>query len=471
MGVPLNVLGKADMVLTYATPSWITSLMTFAQKHSIQIHLPDLKSPPLTREHDCYLMDELANFYNKKQLMYLNQCRMRLKVITLTDIIQYDGVTIKSRIWNGTGPVASNLTWPKQGDPGKMKWALWRQGLTQCFTIENQQLLTPLGMWNGAQGHIQFQAYATQDMNTIRTHSNNETTYWARSNLGKRLCHRNNSMKHTMEKVFPIKIKYKAALCSVTSALIPPIQPQPIYETKLDKYLGTLGKNLRKILGRVTLPQDDGIEIATCMANGTLLGGSDGSVKHGHGSYAYKLQASTMENSLGGMGKCSKTYEQCYSLFAENQGALTVSICIEMICNVHKISGGNYKVVIDNQEVTDRLEPETKKINRKSWLVPNYDTTKQLKHICSRSSTKGEWSWIKGHQDIITEETKINNEVDCEAKKAHDQCPCPDSHIIFPNGGPTLTINGKSVAGDITYSIIHAATGPQYKSYLKRKHS
>ena len=81
------------------------------------------------RKNDKNLMQcFINNGIHGYQLAAVNQCRLYLKAILLSDISTGDGMFIDRTIYNG---VINNCTtdtyeWPTQGKPGQMDWHEWK---------------------------------------------------------------------------------------------------------------------------------------------------------------------------------------------------------------------------------------------------------------------------------------------------------------------------------------------------------
>ena len=68
----------------------------------------------------------------------LNECRMYLKTVCLSELITADGKRIDEWAWNGTKKeqALNQYQWPRlQTKLSNGHWALWRQGLKRCFLL------------------------------------------------------------------------------------------------------------------------------------------------------------------------------------------------------------------------------------------------------------------------------------------------------------------------------------------------
>jgi hypothetical protein len=89
---------------TLSTSSWIKSIWQFCHEHNIQFHDPCPKLL-LSRSNDHYLMQLFATYgYRKKDLQQLNECRMYLNAITVSDLTSAGGHSLTSDSYTFTSP-------------------------------------------------------------------------------------------------------------------------------------------------------------------------------------------------------------------------------------------------------------------------------------------------------------------------------------------------------------------------------
>jgi len=87
--------------------------------------------------------------YHDSDLVVLNQCRMYLHVIFLSDICNGQGTAIEPQFCTGNGVSdAYSYNWPRSHKPSPQQWLLWQQALTCAWNLgRSQQLPIPLGRW------------------------------------------------------------------------------------------------------------------------------------------------------------------------------------------------------------------------------------------------------------------------------------------------------------------------------------
>ena len=100
--------------------------------HHFQITLEgDYTLPPLEREHDVILIDELIQseqFYIKAIIQF-NMCRLYLQALSLSDIVTSDGKSIEYEYFHGKRieTRGRHISWPRQSKPPAKSWRTWRE--------------------------------------------------------------------------------------------------------------------------------------------------------------------------------------------------------------------------------------------------------------------------------------------------------------------------------------------------------
>jgi hypothetical protein len=132
---------------------WLTSLWAVITDLNFKISYPNQWIPTLPRAGDAYLMETFSNRqYSTTVMRTLNQCRLFLQVITISDISSADGLYILPTVKEGAklNTRVSKLEWPNQENPSKADWIIWRSSLE---TLEVRgSLVLPLD--HGRHQHI-----------------------------------------------------------------------------------------------------------------------------------------------------------------------------------------------------------------------------------------------------------------------------------------------------------------------------
>ena len=127
------------------TETWLTDLWAFADKFQIQLQ-DDGEQFRLQRKNDKFLMDAFIQAgCDRNILKELNECRMFLHAVTLSDIVSADGYKITINAWNGIREDrgGSKYQWPRTQQILPTKhWEQWRRILEQIFLSRG----TPRGL-------------------------------------------------------------------------------------------------------------------------------------------------------------------------------------------------------------------------------------------------------------------------------------------------------------------------------------
>jgi hypothetical protein len=135
------------------TKTWITDLWEFIDRFQIKLH-DDIEHLRLQRKNDKFLMDEfLSAGYDGTTLKELNECRMFLHVVTLSDIVSADGLQITMNAWNGSQDERgkSQYQWPRiQHALPNQQWEQWRRIIDRVFVLHGtpRSLREPLLSWH-----------------------------------------------------------------------------------------------------------------------------------------------------------------------------------------------------------------------------------------------------------------------------------------------------------------------------------
>jgi Reverse transcriptase (RNA-dependent DNA polymerase) len=190
-GVGINVFESKwyDLIITYTTTGWITSLGKFLFDYNITLHKKDENQ--LRFQRDDFLMNKAMECGVKgKDLKLFNACRLFLQVILISDIITADGKSIKKHIWTGDKSAHEILgEWPRQPKPDNRGWTVWKYVLRKIFDFRIDNIFLygvgtvqyPINwMWYYSEldsrvfrkQQDQYQVYSIQRQTTYRSRRN-----------------------------------------------------------------------------------------------------------------------------------------------------------------------------------------------------------------------------------------------------------------------------------------------------------
>jgi hypothetical protein len=99
--------------LEYSNAKWFNKIWKFLHKFKVSIHIK-LQWPPLLRERDSYLMDiAQEQKLPTKSLCLINQCRLYLQVLTISDITNPTGTQIDITFYTLKDAHPMNTRWDK----------------------------------------------------------------------------------------------------------------------------------------------------------------------------------------------------------------------------------------------------------------------------------------------------------------------------------------------------------------------
>ena len=132
------------------TDSWIEQTWKFAAEYGIQI-APKVNNIPLRRIGDSCIMEAVltSNVLSGNEIRWFNKCRLFLRVATVADITNPDGVTLRKDCLDGIQSKSHrNLGWPNWERPPAQAWTIWRKTLRVVFTNGfSTRLAKALGPW------------------------------------------------------------------------------------------------------------------------------------------------------------------------------------------------------------------------------------------------------------------------------------------------------------------------------------
>ena len=148
-GISHPILTNLLQPIPYITPCWITSLRDFLYIHNISLEFADGWNHRLTRQHDRFIMDVLANKnYTATKLRHINAVQLHLQVATLAEIATAASKSIPADAIHGVKSTirTSELpNWIRQPATTKAQRILWKSALeTHFLRAESQYLSSPI---------------------------------------------------------------------------------------------------------------------------------------------------------------------------------------------------------------------------------------------------------------------------------------------------------------------------------------
>jgi hypothetical protein len=137
----------------YMTDTWWRDLLVYLHQKEIHIHTKAARLPKNTVT-DAFLMRLfIQHGFRKTDLRLLNECRMYLQVVCLSDIVDMSGSRIESWAWEGLSPSCcygtTDYEWPRSPPSlSRAHWNLWQQALTTALLAHRGlQVRRRMGKW------------------------------------------------------------------------------------------------------------------------------------------------------------------------------------------------------------------------------------------------------------------------------------------------------------------------------------
>jgi hypothetical protein len=188
-GIDVNPF-EATSPCRYIESPWVHSVQTFLHQCNASIRIPDLSSKHPLREHDRTIMSYTSDYdWSITDLRRINNCRLFLQVLYLSEIVSYTGTQILDCALHGhttaTGaPLLSTISrstidWPTQPRPDSVTWGVWKRFLSTLTSPQsNTKLRVPLGHWYQLEHPVRTWHYRyNPTTRTISHHGEHLSTY------------------------------------------------------------------------------------------------------------------------------------------------------------------------------------------------------------------------------------------------------------------------------------------------------
>ena len=370
-GIERAVLSGPTYCCLYITSMFLTSVWEFMSKYPLSIHNIGHRKIKKQRETDSFLMDEFTSFYKPSEFKKLNACRIWMHAITMSDIVNIAGNKIQDEYWKGTQQIISTLIWPKQMYPPTEWWTLWRSAIKMVYSIEKNDLLTPIGKWRPEYRHKQYPNTISED-HSILWKKCGDTYIQLERSAKQWLCY---TLTSGSRSSLPLN-SYPVEISAAKYNYLKVIQPRGlVLETippAISPFHQQIDPKIICLFPWLKLPTDNFASINALAAQNSLYCGCDGSAKSHNGAYGYVILGSSNATSLEGKGVCPPQYWQSSSLHAETFGAIALATEIKISLSPPHLwsSKSTYTVFSDNEELITRINDPTILTTRRNILSP-----------------------------------------------------------------------------------------------------
>jgi hypothetical protein len=460
--------------------------------------------PTLQGSGDIAIMEDVQRFYDKESCRKINRCRLYFQVITLYDLITYDGSQVHPEYTSGVHPTSrtSTVHWVTFHKPSRKHMTLWNEYINiyvrPRITVSNTS-------WNTrTKPHYNTTYYlCSRNGKLYEKVTNNEYKMYEalRSQHGSRTTTFHNTpvetyiTNETQEYLQPVDVTHSKHHIIILCTIKINDHGSPSITSIHSKYsfYRKLPKSLRRLCGKISLPPDGGQRLMEYVkdCDASLIGVSDASVIEGQGTHAWILTTGEMEHlsdpymKLEGQGPVDGDTLAMSSARGELQGQTALAIMTGALLMEHDATDTPITFYTDNQGVQKSCHnPKTHRIghHRKA----NMDL--HMEHAVQVTDLNIKHEWVKGHQDkdapweTIEELYDLNLSVaatlniycDRKASAAHQSSLSDPVGDVLPAEKWALFSsypNTRKITGHLNEGILQTLYTDEIITYIAKKHN
>jgi hypothetical protein len=384
-----------------ATRSWIAATWKFLSDSSITVVDPFPKPTPAC-SNDSFLMERfLAHGYRGADLRELNECRMHVHALRISDICTADGklVTDSAMEVQPDSYRSSPYSWPRSHRPAFRLRSKWRAALSRVFLrpTEPQTLVSPLQAFHDDFSATWLWRYSPSEQRLFRPYDSSWQYYSVRAGGRQSL----NRAYHLGGIVTQLPIDHQPASAMLQGsyanilargsrlATPAPAAPRPTFKTVLD----SLPASSKWALSEFALPSDLS-SIIRALSTGTARAISDGSFKDEFGTSALTV-VDDADTSILGLNIVPGHPDDQGAYRSELAGLFGIVLLVNLLCSWAGILSGGIEVGCDGLSALNKafdtwpLDPDD----------PHFDMLSALCTMIAASPLKWTTRHIEGHQD------------------------------------------------------------------------
>ena len=341
--------------------------------------MPKAWYPTHQLRHDVFLMDVFSKRFSSTTLQILNRCRLRLKVLTISDIVHSDGITLCTEMLSGQSCSSriSCINWPNQGPIVPKYWKIWKKSIISTFCIPGTlQLQTTLGHWY--QPHLLHDRFLTvlnpscqilyqYDLPLDRWHefcfvpSNTPLVYSKKSQ-------RSSSGPPKYFRRVTVRSETNSSIILYSSSqLVTSTRPLKIYNFPACDYTNFLERVLERY---VTYGSSN--MLAHHISLGWASCASDGSLRHGKMGGSWIVTTSDMQHAIEGVAPIDGSVEEASSTRAERGALIGPLVAIYCLSMKYEINDCSIDFYIDNTNAPP-ISFLSYNLGPNHHLIPDYD--------------------------------------------------------------------------------------------------
>jgi hypothetical protein len=417
------------------TDCWLKSVWCFCDQAGISFR-DSLQPLRLRRHHDQFLIQAFSNSgFRSGDLRILNECRLYLRIVTLSDICTVDGTRILEEFFRGIIPThhRSEFLWPRS--PPALPpnhWALWKRALLQSFMNPARPhhlfLRRHLGSWTNeapnwpwfyspSHDRLFHREYATDPWSEFSRIGRNR-----RRELFLRIDMVSPQLPHDVLLASVQSVRLTAQLLAVATRAPPSCEDTLPTRRSFTDTLTHLPISDRWAIAEHSHP-DDGYSFAQALRDHAAIAVSDGSFKDFRGTSAALLTSFEDDSPcIYAVNHVPGEPQQQSSYRSELAGIGCILTLLQAICSSHSITTGGVTIGLDGLQAL--------KASSGRWPLhpakPDFDMLSVIRHKLQVLPITVSWRWIEGHQDdrhdTLDRWARLNIKADTLAKAYWNFC-------------------------------------------------
>ena len=439
------------------TPTWLTNLWEYCSECKITIHelSPWAYKPP--RDYDFFLMDAVlqSDISDEKKEIF-NQVHLSLQLLTASDIVVANhGYKIHPDILTGLNHRASTINWPKIL-PYPQRWT--RIFANIILTVIAPRLQSaPLGYWTH-EGHQRWQYYSCGPVVKYIKYNHQYLQQAAEQ----------------PDRYFPTDILSKN--CKILGTQhIRHSHMTSILATTVVESIKQSPRWMKRIWGNVNLDEKTLNKIIETINANKLVGGGDGSVKYGKGSYAWEfVHAFDYSTICSSVGPVDGPSESMCSYRAEATHLLAMLTLLLRLQPFVTKKDANITLLTDSQSVLQSIQ-ELRLHTNDNVFKDHNDITLQIKIVVKQLTFAIEFEYVKAHQnesEDLSDEAVLNNRVNDAAYEYYDTTTYHEPStrpIKFPAQLITIQHNGTTLVSNISSTLVKNEMKGEIEDYYEKR--
>lgn len=407
------------------TDCWLKALWRFLWTHDIHVYNPGYSPPPLQREGDSFIMDNLVSLqqYSNGDLIKINRCRLKKQVLTMADIIDGDGVSLLRDAHTLVPSLSpgSKYDWPIE-KPARTDWNLWAASIRRLTPLA---YFDRLGRWT-TDPHTPSQWLYSPSTNTLfkslpRSNPPSHYRYTARARTRRTTYEVQDCSRHPLPSdVCPasahVALWGRAVL---TGWARKHTRPTPTHET-----IHSLIESWDACTPLRISDFDQAEAVANAIADGQACAVADGSympnLTTNLATAAWCIEDKRATGtSCSGVTAVSGTEKERNAYRAELQGIHTLLMAVKAVCTFFHITNGSMELYCDCESA---LRLSGYKNLQFSLSTKHADLIRAIRIITSKLPISVTFLDIAGHQDddLLYEQldrpAQLNVDMDRKAK-------------------------------------------------------